>query len=344
LAHGRTRLILLHHSYLWEPLLNLAGTLKLRMPQPAQNWLSDEDLVNVLALGGFETIKKGRRLLCPVNLGPLSTLLNRYLAQLPGINKLCLNNYLIARLKPLETPPASVSIIIPARNEKGNIENCITQMPRLGKAVEIIYVEGHSQDNTWTTIQRVARQYEGEWQIQTLQQKGKGKGDAVRLGFAEATGDILMILDADLTVPPQDLAKFYEALVSGQAEFANGSRLVYPRSLKAMPWLNTLANKIFGLTFSYLLGQRFKDTLCGTKALWREDYLRLAQGRAYFGDFDPFGDFDLLFGAAKLNLKILDVPVRYHERVYGQSNIQHVREGLILLKMCLYASRKIKFL
>ncbi|WP_218082738.1 glycosyltransferase [Anthocerotibacter panamensis] len=344
LCTPRTRLLIVHHSYLWEPLLRLGQKLGLRMPQPAENWLSADDLVNLLQLGGFETVKRGRRLLCPVNLGPLSTLLNRFLAPLPWLNQLCLSNVLIAR--PFPQPQAeqpSVSIIIPARNERGNIENALALMPRLGCHTQVIYVEGHSKDDTWGEIQRVAQHYGDQWDIQTLQQTGKGKGDAVRLGFAKATGAIVMILDADLTVAPPDMEKFYAALVSGQAEFANGSRLVYPRSAQAMPWLNTAANKFFGLAFSYLLDQRFKDTLCGTKALWREDYERIAQGRSYFGDFDPFGDFDLLFGAAKLNLKILDVPVRYHERVYGQSNIQHVREGLILLKMCLYALRKIKF-
>ncbi len=345
LCSPRTRLVVIHHSYLWEPLLHWAENFGLRMPQPQENWLSDEDLVNMLQLGGFETIKQGRRLLCPINLGFISTLLNRYLAYLPGINNLCLHNYLIARLYPepcLSEP--TVSIIIPARNEQGNIETALATMPRLGRHTQVIYVEGHSKDDTWAEIQRVAQKYGQDWDIHIAQQTGKGKGDAVRLGFAQATGDILMILDADLTVPAADLVKFYAALVSGQAEFANGSRLVYPRSAVAMPWLNTVANKVFGLAFSYLLGQRFKDTLCGTKVLWRTDYERIAAGRSYFGDFDPFGDFDLLFGAAKLHLKILDVPVRYQERVYGESNIAHVREGLILLKMCLYASRKIKFL
>ncbi len=345
LCTPHTRVVILHHSYLWEPLLRWAEALGLRMPQPAENWLSNDDLVNLLQLGGFETIKQGRRVLCPINLGPISAVLNRYLAYIPLFEQLCLSNYLVCRLVPQPcAPPPSVSIVIPARNEQGNIQAALDLMPPLAGATEVIFIEGHSQDDTWAEIQRVMAHYRGPCSLKALQQTGKGKGDAVRLGFAQATGDILMILDADLTVTPGDLVKFYAALATGRCEFANGSRLVYPRSAEAMPWLNTVANKIFGLTFSYLLGQRFKDTLCGTKVLWRKDYVRIAAGRSYFGDFDPFGDFDLLFGAAKLHLKILDVPVRYHERVYGQSNIQHVREGLILLKMCLYAARKIKFL
>jgi glycosyltransferase involved in cell wall biosynthesis len=207
----------------------------------------------------------------------------------------------------------------------------------------VIFVEGHSQDDTWPTLQALATHYNGPLHLKVLQQIGKGKADAVRLGFDQAEGDILIILDADLTVPPEDLPHFVEVLASGRGEFINGSRLVYPRSKTAMPWLNTLANKIFALLFSFLLEQPLKDTLCGTKVLWRQDYQRIAQGRAYFGEFDPFGDFDLLFGAAKLNLQIVEVPIRYQPRSYGQSNIAHVREGLVLLSMALYAGQKLKF-
>jgi glycosyltransferase involved in cell wall biosynthesis len=234
-------------------------------------------------------------------------------------------------------------VIIPARNEAGNIAAAVARLPQLGAHTEIIFVEGHSRDQTWEAIQAVVQGYQGPFTLKAFQQTGRGKADAVRLGYAQATGDMLLILDADLTVPPEDLPHFVEVLATGHGEFANGSRLVYPRSKTAMPWLNTLANKIFALMFSFLLEQPLKDTLCGTKVLWRSDYDRIAAGRSYFGDFDPFGDFDLLFGAAKLNLHIVEVPIRYQPRTYGSSNIAHFREGLVLLKMCLYASRKLKF-
>jgi glycosyltransferase involved in cell wall biosynthesis len=234
-------------------------------------------------------------------------------------------------------------VVIPARNESGNIQNAIDRLPRLGRHTEVIFVEGHSTDNTWATIQHVVAQGHPHFTLKAFQQTGRGKADAVRLGFDQATGDVLMILDADLTVQPEDLPHFFEVIASGRGEFVNGSRLVYPRSGEAMPWLNNLANKFFSLAFSFLLGQTLKDTLCGTKVIRRTDYDNLVTGRSYFGDFDPFGDFDLLFGATKLGLHLVDVPVRYQPRLYGESNIAHVKEGLVLLKMCLYASRKIKF-
>ena len=273
--------------------------------------------------------------------------MNRYLGPLPLIKHLCLTNFVVARPDPsLFSPaePPTCSVVIPARNEAGNIRDAIARLPQLGRHTEVIFVEGHSKDNTWAEIQALVETYQGPFTLKACQQTGKGKADAVRLGFAQASGDILLILDADLTVAPEDLPHFVKVIASGRGEFVNGSRLVYPRSRAAMPWLNTLANKIFALLFSFLLEQPLKDTLCGTKVLTRRDYDRIAEGRRYFGDFDPFGDFDLLFGAAKLNLHIVEVPIRYQSRTYGESNIAHVKEGMILLKMCAYASRKLKFI
>ncbi len=345
LCHSRTRVILTFHNYMWEPLLRLAERMGQRRPQPPQSWLSMEDVGNLLSITGFIPLKQGRRFLVPRRVPLLADASNRYLAPLPLIKHLCLTNYVVARPVPVptEAAPPSCSVIIPARNEAGNIRNAIARLPHLGFHTEVIFVEGHSRDRTWDEIQTLLADYRGPFTLKAFQQSGKGKADAVRLGFAEATGDVLMILDADLTVPPEDLPHFMEVMASGRGEFINGSRLVYPRSLVAMPWLNTLANKCFAQIFSFLLEQPLKDTLCGTKVLWRQDYDRIAAGRVYFGDFDPFGDFDLLFGAAKLNLHIVEVPIRYQPRHYGESNIAHVKEGLVLLRMCLHASRKLKF-
>jgi SAM-dependent methyltransferase len=343
-CHPRTRLILTFHNFLWQPLLHLAERIGQRRPQPPQSWLSMTDVKNLLTITGYLSVRSGRRFLLPKPIPGISTLCNRVLAHLPGINHLGLTNYIIARPQiSTITDDCTCSVIIPARNEAGNIRGAIDRLPALGKHTEVIFVEGHSRDNTWAEIQRVVSQGHSRFTLKAFQQTGKGKADAVRLGFDQAAGDILMILDADLTVQPEDLPHFFEVVAARRGEFANGSRLVYPRSGKAMPWLNNWANKFFSLAFSFLLGQPLKDTLCGTKVLWREDYEKIAAGRSYFGDFDPFGDFDLLFGATKLSLHIVDVPVRYQPRTYGESNIAHVREGLILLKMCFYASRKIKF-
>jgi len=340
-----TRILLIYHNPAWELILRFASLIGQRMPLPPLNWLNREDLTNVLNLAGLEVVAAGKRLLLPKKIPILAGLVNRFVAPLPLINELCLTEYLIARLQPNPEQPQhhTCSVIIPARNEAGNIEPCITRMPRLGTHTEIIFVEGHSSDHTWAEIQRVQKKYKDEWDIKICQQTGKGKGDAVRLGFGLATGDILMILDADLTVQPEDLVYFYDAVASGRCEMANGCRLIYPVSSQAMPWLNRMANRFFAWLLSYLLNTRIKDSLCGTKVMSRKNYQRLAANRTYFGDFDPFGDFDLLFGAAKLGLKIQDIPVRYFPRSYGSSNIAHVKEGLVLLKMCLYAARKIKF-
>jgi SAM-dependent methyltransferase len=341
---SKTRIIISYYSFLWEPVLRLAEALHLKMPQLQMNWLSSDDIANLLNLADYEVIKRENRLLVPKNIPVLAYFCNKYLATLPGINSLCLSTYLVAKPRTASVQPSpSTTIVIPCRNEKGNIESAIRRMPQFGGHQEIIFVDGHSTDGTVEEIKRVIDAFP-EKTIRLLIQDGKGKGDAVRKGFAEAKNDILMILDADLTVPPEDLPKFYQAIASGKGEFINGCRLVYPMESGAMRFLNLLANQFFSSVFSWLLNHPIKDTLCGTKVMYREDYLRLAANRHYFGEFDPFGDFDLLLGAYKLNLKILEVPIRYRERIYGTTNIQRFRHGWLLLKMVVFAFRKLKAL
>lgn len=341
-ATPQTRLLVNFHSNLWYPFFRIATWLGLQSHQPQSSWLSRHDVASLLDLADWHTIKNQGRLLCPIGIPLIAPLLNRWLA--PLFPCACCSVFSIARPRP--TPiemPLSVSVVVPARNESGNIEAAIQRTPAMGLWTELIFVEGNSTDNTWAEIQRVKAAYPDR-RIKILQQPGKGKGDAVRAGYAVAEGDILMILDADLTMPPEELPKFYNAIVSGRAEFANGSRLVYPMGKQAMQFLNMIANHSFGHAFSWLLGQRVKDTLCGTKVLRREHYLQIAANRAYFGDFDPFGDFDLLFGADKLNLKIVDIPIRYRERTYGATNIHRWRHGWLLLRMVAFAARKLKFI
>ena len=340
-ARPETRLILNIHNNLWRPFFKVADWIGLRAPQPATSWLSPLDLQNLLELSQWEVVKRQPRLLWPIETPLIGGLVNRWIA--PFFAPFNIAIFTIARLKPRPVPePLSVSVVVPARNEAGNIEAAIQRTPEMGIFTELIFIEGHSRDATWAEIQRVKEAYPDK-RIVTLQQTGKGKGNAVREAFAVATGDVLMILDADLTMPPEELPKFYDAIMSGKAEFANGSRLIYPMEKRAMQFLNMIANKSFGILFSWLLGQRVKDTLCGTKVLRRSHYERIVAQRAYFGEFDPFGDFDLLFGADKLNLKIRDIPIRYHERTYGSTNIQRWKHGVLLLRMVMFAAKKLKF-
>jgi hypothetical protein len=342
-AHPGTRLVLNFFSNLWRPALRLAEHLEMKAPTPPQNWLSADDMRNLLELAGWHLLRQETKILTPVDAAFFEPLLNRALA--PVFGSLCLTVFQVARPRPKENPDRqfSCSVVIPARNEEGNIESAVRRMPKLGASTEIIFIEGHSRDRTWDEIERVARACPG-WRIKVLKQKSKGKGGAVREAFAEATGDILMILDADLTMPPEQLPKFYEVLRSGAGEFVNGVRLVYPMEEQAMQFLNMVANKFFGLAFSWLMGQPVKDTLCGTKALFRKDYLEIARNRGYFGEFDPFGDFDLLFGAARLNLKIVDLPIRYKARTYGETNIDRWRHGALLYRMMCFAATRLKFI
>src|SRR5438876_10782434 len=342
-SHGGTRLVVNFFNNLWRPVLSLAEIIGAKAPTLPQNWLSSSDMQNLLHLAEWEVIKEETRILWPLRTPLLAPLANRWLA--PLLRPLCLTVFLVAR--PRRRQPHDrqyrCTVVIPARNEAGNVEAAVQRTPEMGLGTELIFIEGGSTDNTWEEIQRVKAKYPRR-DIKTLKQQSKGKGGAVREAFAVAAGDLLFILDADLTMPPEQLPKFYEVARSGTAEFVNGVRLVYPMEDQAMQFLNMVANHCFSLAFSWLLGQRIKDTLCGTKVLFRADYERIARNRTYFGDFDPFGDFDLLFGAAKLNLRLMDLPIRYQARPYGETNIQRWRHGWLLLRMTAFAATRLKFI
>ncbi|MBW1826251.1 MAG: glycosyltransferase [Deltaproteobacteria bacterium] len=337
-----TRIIISYYNFLWEPILKIGEKFKLKMPQQYQNWLASDDICNLLSLAHFQVVKSEFRLLVPKKIPWFSNFVNRYFAPLPGLKKLSLCQYVIARpIKKKEKREFSTTILIPCKNERGNIESAIKRIPPFGNHQEIIFVDGHSTDGTQEEVNRIIAAYP-EKDIRLILQDGEGKGDAVRKGFAAAKEDILMILDADLTVPPEDLPKFYRALAENQGEFINGCRLVYPMEKQAMRFLNYIGNKFFSLMFTWILNQRFKDTLCGTKALLKKDYEKIQADRSYFGNFDPFGDFDLIFGAIKQNLKVIEIPIRYQERTYGRTNISRFFHGWLLLKMTLFAYKKIK--
>ena len=345
LTHKDSRIVINFFNNLWRPILTLSTWLGLKSPTLLPNWLSKSDMENLLDLAGWEVVKTDERILIPIKIPFIGGFINRWVAPLPLIRHLSLTVFVVARPKPeADTGQQfTCSVVVPARNEAGNIENAIQRTAELGAGTEIIFIEGHSTDNTWDTILQMQEKY-CERNIVAMQQTTKGKGGACREAFAKASGDILFILDADLTMPPEELPKFYEVIRSGQAEFANGVRLVYPMENEAMRFFNIIGNHFFSKAFTWLLGQRIKDTLCGTKVMTRKNYEQIAANRNYFGEFDPFGDFDLIFGAAKQNLKIQDLPIRYGARTYGDTNINRWRHGMILLRMTLFAAQRLKFL
>ena len=342
------RIYLTCYNYLWEAVIRVGERFGFRIPTPEANWLSESDLENLFTLTDLEVVKFEDRMLMPMPVPVVSGLINRYVAPLPVARNLTVYRLYVLRkrkataLRP-EAPRPKVTVVVPARNEEGNVPNIIARTPMMGRGTELIFVEGGSKDGTRAAIERAIATYDGPLELSLHLQTGKGKGDAVRVGFNKATGDILMILDADLTVPPEELPKFYDVMVKGMTDYVHGTRLVYPMESEAMRFLNKLGNIGFSKLFTYLLNQPLKDTLCGTKVLWARDYARVAANRHHFGDFDPFGDFDLIFGAARLNLKIMEIPIRYRDRTYGETNISRFRHGWMLLQMSAVAATKLKF-
>lgn len=348
LCHPGTRVILNSFNRLWQAPISIARSSGLAQRMLKQNWLSVRDIENLLHISGFEVISTDGEILLPLRIPLLSRIFNRFLVKFWPFQQLALTQFVVARpspfrLDPLVNSETSVSVIVPARNEEGHIKEILERIPQMGSRTEILFVEGNSSDNTFEVIKKTVEDLEDP-NVRYYRQPGKGKGDAVRHGYSHATGDVLMILDADMTVAPEDLPRFFAAITDGSGEFINGVRLVYPMEDQAMQFLNYLGNKFFGVVFSWLLRQPVKDTLCGTKVLSRSSYDDIAENRSYFGDFDPFGDFDLLFGAAKNNLKIVDIPIRYRERRYGSTNIDRWRHGLLLLRMARFAARKMRFI
>ncbi|MHC5002074.1 MAG: glycosyltransferase [Planctomycetota bacterium] len=338
------RLLLCSYNALWGPALRLAATIGLRRRTREQNWLGPEDVDNLLRLSGFDAISRSTHVLVPARVPAVAPLVNRVLPAIWPFNHLCLNQFVVARHAPARPPSRSLSctVVIPTRNERGNIEPAVRRLPAIGSSTEIIFVDGSSSDGTPDEIRRVIDAYP-DMDIKMLKQgKATGKADAVRRGFAAASGDVLMILDADLTVPPEDLPRFFRPIADGTAEFVNGTRLVYPMQEQAMRFLNKCGNRFFSLLFTWLLGQRFRDTLCGTKVLARDHYAIIEANRHSFGARDPFGDFDLIFGAVRADLKVIEVPVRYRARTYGSTSINRFRHGWLLLKMSWIALWKLK--
>lgn len=365
-CHLQTRLVVTYYSLLWEPVLKYGERNGLKMPQETQNWLSMDDLRNMLYLADFEVEVARSALLLPKKVPVLSSLVNKLAPNLPLLKELCLVQYFSAHFRPPSPEQLhnrenlTCSVIIPCRNELGNIEAGVQRVPPMGRHTEIIFVDGNSSDGTVEKIEEVIERYKGQKDIRLIHQVPKkseleqseeqrpdkmlklGKGDAVRKGFEAAKGDIVMILDADLTVAPEDLPRFFTPLADGKAQFVNGCRLVYPMEDEAMRFVNLCGNKAFSLAFSWLLGQPIKDTLCGTKVLLKKDYELIKANRAYFGEFDPFGDFDLLFGAARLKFRIVDMPIRYRRRVAGDSKVSVVKHGILLVRMTAIGLQKFK--
>ena len=338
-----TRLIIFNYNQLWEPILELASKAGLRSKFVEPNWVSENDIRGFLKLAGFRPVRIHRRFLFPKWIPLLSWLLNGFLARLPGVRRLCLMQIMVARPlpEPMREEDVTVSVVVPCRNERGNVQLAVQRIPDMGKGTEILFCDDQSSDGTAEEVRYIQRQYPDR-NIRLVAGPGICKAENVWTGFRAARGDVLMILDADLSVMPEELPMFLRALVSHQGDFVNGSRLIYPVQRNAMKFPNMVGNKLFGLLFSFLLDQRIKDTLCGTKVLWRKDWLRLEKDLGSWGIKDLWGDYELLFGASKLHLEIVEVPVHYQERIHGVTKMTKVfRNGLRMLRICWWAWRRL---
>ena len=336
-----TRVVVINYNQMWRPILEWASKVGLRSRFVEPNWVSENDIRNFLKLAGFRPVRKYRLLLFPKWIPLFSAFMNDFLARMPALRRLCLMHVIVARpiFRPIPAEEVSVSVVVPCRNEVGNIESAVQRIPSMGKHTEIIFCDDQSTDGTAEEIDRVRRLHP-EKDIRLVKGPGISKAENVWTGFRASRSDLLMILDADLTVMPEELPAFFGAVVSGRGDFINGSRLIYPMQEGAMKFANMVANKLFGVVFSFLLDQRIKDTLCGTKVLWRKDWVRMERSLGCWGITDFWGDYELLFGASRLQLDIVEVPVHYQERIHGVTKMTRViSNGLRMLRICWRAWR-----
>jgi len=339
-----TRIVVQNYNHLWEPIVRLTEWLGFKYPLPQQNWLSTSELANILILCDYEPLQVYRRILLPKKIPLLSGFSNSFLARLPGIDHL--NMICLTVGRPIRHISAgrdkSVSVVVPCRNEVGNVAAAVARIPELGSHTEIIFCDDKSTDGTADEVRRLQALYPHR-DIKLYNGPGISKARNVRTGFDNSRGEILIILDADLTTMPEELPYFYDAIVSGKAEFVNGSRFVFPMEGEAMRPLNIAGNRFFSAVFSFLLGQRITDTLCGTKAFCRLQWPAIRALAGFWGAEDRWGDYDLLFGAAKLHLRVMDLPVHYQERVSGVTKMnKRFSNGLIMARMCWAAFLKFK--
>ncbi len=177
------RLLITVYSRLWELPLRMAEKAGLSKPGLGENWLTIPDIRNLLYLSGFETIRSSHEILFPIGIPGLRSFFNKFLVRFWPFNHMAMTNFLVARVvdnaHSHQTSPL-VSVIVPARNEAGNIENILKRMPQMGGGTEVVFVEGNSSDDTWQVILDRVKACP-QYRCQTLQQTGKGKGDAVRL-------------------------------------------------------------------------------------------------------------------------------------------------------------------
>jgi hypothetical protein len=334
-----TLLVVINYNYLWQPILEFSSKIGLRSRFVEPNWVSENDIRGFLKLAGFRPVRKHRLLLFPKWIPLFSSVMNGLVARLPGLRRLCLMQIMVARplAEPNSEEDVTVSVVIPCRNEAGNVRHAVERVPSMGRRTEILFCDDKSSDGTVDEVRRMQALYPDK-DIRLLEGPGICKAENVWTGFRAARGDVLMILDADLTVMPEELPMFLRALVTSRGEFVNGSRLVYPMPHLAMKFANMIGNKFFGLVFSFLLDQRVKDTLCGTKVLWRKDWLRMERNLGSWGIKDLWGDYELLFGASKLHLEVVEVPVHYQERIHGATKMTKVfSNGLRMLRICWHA-------
>ncbi len=325
----------------WNRILNLFERLNLKDGNQKRLFINSTIVLNIAKVTGLEFVTQRNKQIFPFRMLGLGSLINNILEILffPFSFGIRIYSILNQQEKFNEEKKYSKSIIIPAKNEEKNLKPLLNQIPELEEDHEIILAIGDSEDKTYEVAKEIKEARCWPFEVKVIKQTGKGKANAVWEAVEEASKEVIIILDADISVNPETIVQFNSVIDTGKASFVNGTRLIYGMESGAMRIVNNLGNRIFQYIVSIIIGQKITDSLCGTKVFFRKDFNKIKLWKELVQMKDPFGDFDMIFTAGYFGLKILEIPVRYQARVYGVTQIKRFRDGY---KLIIYLLNSIK--
>ena len=338
-----TKIIIISRNLVWMIFIKLLKSLFSFSPKK-NNFLPYSYLDNLFSICNLEVIRNEKIITLPIYIPFFTNLINR-IFRLPLLNIFCLSNITILKKKDQNfsnNKDLRVSFIIPCKNEENNIKTFENEIKNSNQSNEYLFGDDNSMDKTIDEIDKLSKKLNNN---KILKYNGPGvcKSENVYKGIELSSGDIIVVYDADLTVDFKDVEFSIDILKNTNADFINCTRMIYPQKDGAMKFSNFIGNSIFANLFSLLFRKKITDTLCGTKIFFKKDWVKIKKNITGLGVKDLWGDFDLLIGAYKNNLKITEVPVTYHERKEDNTKMTSVfLNGIRMLSIVLVAFYKLR--
>lgn len=316
---------------IWDGVLSILEMLNLKNKSKKRSYIHLNKLSAVLDTINFQITGKRTRQYFPFKLFYFGNIINNFLEIILYFFNFGIRSYFTIKEieDTAEKDVLSKTIIVPAKNEEGNLNELINRIPYLGNNVEVIISCGISNDNTLGMAKSLKSD---NFIIKVIEQTSKGKANAVWEACEQSSNDLIAILDADLSVDPEELSSFFELIETKKCDFVNGTRLIYSMEKGSMRFINNFGNRLFQYVVSKIIRLPLTDSLCGTKVFKKNLYEKIKKWQSVVKIKDPFGDFDLLFAAAYSSQKIVEYPIHYRARKYGTTQIRRFKDGFKLIK------------